>query len=182
MARAQARAPLSLDITIFLGAAARAAPAAGAAAATFIKFRLLIIKNWYTATKSIVKLLQIILVLALALTSTAADKKKKPPDVQIVEASARRDESRVSLEGRLRNTGEKPIKALMLLFDFMAPGRQVITTQKAPIDEELLERGKEAVFHMELNAPPRAVEFQINASDGSGRELRVAGGGPFSIE
>jgi len=35
---------------------------------------------------------------------------------------------------------------------------------------------------MELNAPPRSVEFQINAVDGSGRDLRVAGGGPFSIE
>jgi hypothetical protein len=36
-----------------------------------------------------VKTLQIILVLALVLTSTAAEKRKKPPDVQIVEASAR---------------------------------------------------------------------------------------------
>ena len=128
------------------------------------------------------KTLQIVLVFALALTSTAADRKKKPPDVQIMEASAHRGESKVSLDGRLRNSGEKPIKALMLLFDFMAPGRQVVTTQKAPIDEELLEPGKEAAFHMELNAPPRSVEFQINAADGSGRELRVAGAGPFPIE
>jgi len=129
-----------------------------------------------------VKTLQIVLVFALVLTSTAADKKKKPPDVQILEVSAHRGESKVSLDGRLRNSGEKPIKALMLLFDFMAPGRQVVTTQKAPIDEEVLEPGKEAVFHMELNAPPRSVEFQINAADGSGRELRVTGAGPFPIE
>jgi len=191
MARAQARSPLSLEIAMFrgaaaraepaAGAAARAEPAAGAAAAALIKFRLLSIRYWYTATKFIVKRLQFILVVSLALFSTAADK-KKPPDVQILEASARRGERKVSLEGRLRNSGEKPIKALMLVFDFMAPGRQVVTTQKAPIDEELLDPGAEAVFHMELNDPPRSVEFQINAAEGSGRELRVAGGGPFPIE
>ncbi len=88
----------------------------------------------------------------------------------------------MSVDGRIRNSSEKPIKQLMLVFDFIAPGKLVITTQKAPIDEELLEPGKEAVFHMELNAPPRSVEFQINASDGSGRELRVARPGPFPIE
>ena len=169
---------------MFLGAAARADPAAGAVAATFIKFRRLIIRIDILLTKSIVKTLQIILVLsvALALASSAADKKKKAPEVQIVEVTARRGESNVSLDGRLRNGSEKPLKALMLLFDFMAPGRQVVTTQKAPIDEEVLEPGKEAAFHMVLSAPPRSVEFQINASDGSGRELRVAGGGPFPIE
>ncbi len=122
------------------------------------------------------------LVLALAVVSTAAERKKKPPDVEVVEASAHRGEIKVSVDGRIRNSGEKPIKQLMLVFDFMAPGRQVITTQKAPIDEELLDPGKEAVFHMELNAPPRSVEFQINASDGGGRELRVAKSGPFPIE
>src|SRR5258708_18062230 len=133
-ARERAREPLSLETAIFLGAAARADPAAGATAANFIKFRLVSIRSWYTATKFIVKTLQIVLVLALALTSTAAGKKKKPPDVQIVEASARRGESKVSLDGRLRNSGEKPIKALILLCDFMAPVRHDATKQKAATD------------------------------------------------
>ena len=129
-----------------------------------------------------VKTLWVILVVALAVTSIAAEKKRKPPDIEVLEASGRRGESKVSVDGRVRNTGEKPIKELTLLFDFMAPGRQVVTTQKAAIDEEILEPGKEAAFHMELNAPPRSVEFQINATDGSGRELRVAKPGPFPIE
>ena len=129
-----------------------------------------------------VKTLRVILALALAAGFTAAEKKKKPPDLEVVEASAHRGESKISIDGRVRNSGEKPIKNLMLIFDFMAPGRQVITTQKAPIDEELLDRGTEAAFHMELNDPPRSVEFQINAADGSGRELRVAKAGPFPIE
>lgn len=123
-----------------------------------------------------------ILAFALVVNTTAAEKKHKPPEVEILEASAHRGESDISVDGRLRNSGEKPIKELTLLFDFMAPGRQVITTQKGTIDEEVLEPGKEAVFHMELNAPPRSVEFQINAQDGSGRDLRVAKAGPFTIE
>jgi hypothetical protein len=129
-----------------------------------------------------VKTLQVILIVALAAAPTTAEKKKKPPDVRVLDASARHDGSKISVDGRLRNSGDKPIKQLMLLFDFMAPGKLVITTQKGPIDEELLEPGKEAAFHMELNSPPRAVEFQINATDGSGRDLRVANSGPFSIE
>src|SRR5436189_813535 len=96
-----------------------------------MRLRLLIIlKVAILLTKFIVKTLQILTIIALALGSTAADKKKKPPDVEIIEATARRGESKISLDGRLRNSGEKPIKALMLLFDFMAPGRQVVTTQK----------------------------------------------------
>jgi hypothetical protein len=129
-----------------------------------------------------VRTLRTILALALAVGLIAAEKKRKPPEVQILEASAHRGESNISVDGRLRNSGEKPIKELTLLFDFMAPGRQVITTQKGAIDEEVLEPGAEAAFHMELNAPPRSVEFQINAEDGSGRDLRVANPGPFTIE
>ena len=172
---------MSLEITIFPGAAAIAEPAAGVAAAANIKFRLVIIELVY-CYQVYVKTLRVILVVALAVASAAADKKKKPPDVEVMEASAHRGEVKVSVDGRVRNSSEKPIKQLMLVFDFMAPGKQVITTQKGAIDEELLAPRQEAVFHMELNAPPRSVEFQINASDGSGRELRVAKSGPFPIE
>jgi len=88
----------------------------------------------------------------------------------------------VALQGRVRNTGEKPIRKLRLLFSFMAPGRQVVTTQRGEIDEELLGRGEEATFNMELNAPPRSVEFSIDAEDGSSRSLTVGKAGPYSIE
>jgi hypothetical protein len=64
----------------------------------------------------------------------------------------------------------------------MASGRAVITTQKIALDDEILEQGKESVFRVQTNDPVRAVEFQINAVDGSGRDLRVAKAGPFAIE
>jgi hypothetical protein len=129
-----------------------------------------------------VKTLRVILALALVVASVAAQKKKKPPDIEVLEASAHRGENNVSVDGRVRNSGEKPIKQLTLSFDFLAPGNRVVTTESGAIDEEVLEPGKEAAFHMESNAPPRSVAFQINAADGSGRQLRIAKSGPFPIE
>ena len=128
------------------------------------------------------KTLWVVLILALVGAPAGAQKKPKPPDIEILEASAHRGERTISLDGRIRNSGERPIKELTLLFHFMAPGRKVVTTQKAQIEEPLLEPGQEAAFHVELNGPPRAVEFQLDAADGSGRELRVGKPGPFPIE
>jgi hypothetical protein len=126
-----------------------------------------------------VKTLWITLIFALAAISNAADKKAA---IEIVEASAHRGENTISIEGRLRSANDKPIRGLTLLIDFMAPGRQVVTTQKARIDEEILAPGDESVFRLELKAPPRSVEFQINAVDGSGRDQRVGNSGPFPID
>ena len=128
------------------------------------------------------KRLWVILILGLAGLSIAAEKKPKPPDVDVLEASAHRSDTTISVEGRVRNTGEKPITQLILSFTFLAPGKQPLTTQKAQIDEELLEKGQEASFHMELKAPPRSVEFTIDASDGAGHNLRIGKPGPFPIE
>jgi len=113
---------------------------------------------------------------------TAAEKKPKPPDLEILEASAHRGESNISVEGRIRNTGEKRIVQLILSFTFLAPGKQPLTTQKARIEEELLDKGQEATFRMELKAPPRSVEFTIDAADRGGHDLRVGKPGPFPIE
>jgi hypothetical protein len=129
-----------------------------------------------------VKTLRVVLILALAVIPTSAQKKHKPPDLEVLEATAHRGEDKISVDGRVRNSGEKPIKSLTLMFNFLAPGKEAIATEKGEIDEELLEHGKVASFHMEANAPPRAVQFEISAQDGSGRELRVANTGPFAIE
>lgn len=120
--------------------------------------------------------------LVAAASLRAADKKKKALAVEILEARAQRGERKVALDGRIRNAGERPIEGLVLVFDFFADGRQPLVTQKAPIDDEILSEGQEAVFRMELNAPPRAVEFRINAEDKSRRELDVMKAGPYPIE
>jgi hypothetical protein len=125
----------------------------------------------------LVKKFALLLVLALALA--AADKKG---DLEIIEVSGHRGEITISIEGRLRNTSDKPLRRLTLVIDFMAPGRQVVTTQKARIDEEILPVGEESVFRLEVKAPPRSVEFQFNAEDDRGRDQRVVNSGPFPIE
>jgi hypothetical protein len=93
-----------------------------------------------------------------------------------------RTEGRVALDGRVKNTGERPITGALLIFHFLAPGRQVITTKQGPLDAELLEPGEEAEFHVHIVDPVRAVRVRIEAQDGSGRDLRVDKGGPFPIE
>lgn len=109
-------------------------------------------------------------------------KTPKPPDVEVAASSARRNEGRIGLDGRVRNSGEKPIASLTLVFDFLDSDGVLLTSQKSAIEEEVLEPGKEAGFHFELDAPPRAIKYRVNAFDGTGRELRVVKGGPFTID
>jgi hypothetical protein len=106
----------------------------------------------------------------------------KPPDLEVVEASAHRSEGKISLDGRVRNSGLKPLERLVLIFDLLNASRGVVTTQKAPAEEGLLEPGQESVFRVELNDPVRAVEFRLGATDRNGIDLRVANAGPFIIE
>ena len=131
------------------------------------------------------KPLQVTLLLSMiaAVSLTGADRKKpKPAEVLVLEASARRDGDHIKMDGRVRNSGERPIQGLILSFDFFAPGKTPLTTQKGAVEEELLEPGKEAAFRMELGDIGRAVSFQINAFDESGRDLKVIKPGPFPIE
>src|SRR5258706_11401484 len=76
-------------------------------------------------SKSHVKPFWIILVVIFVSALSGAEKKPKPPDIQVLEASAHRGETRISLDGRIRNSSEKPIKQLTIVFHFMAPGKQV---------------------------------------------------------
>ena len=119
-----------------------------------------------------------------SLLSPAAEKRKsaKLPDIEIVEASAHRVEDDVALDGRIRNSGEKTIEGVVLLFDFMAVSNQVIVTKKFPIDKETLAPGEEAEFHVRMADPVRAVRFRMNSTDRQERDLRIVKNGPFPIE
>ncbi len=106
----------------------------------------------------------------------------KPPELEVAEVTARRGEGTVSVDGRVRNCGEKKLRGLKLLFDFMDSDRQTITTKNWKIEDVILEPGDETEFHAQLTDPVRAVFFRVNAEDGGGRELRVDKGGPFPVE
>ncbi|HWB84827.1 MAG TPA: FxLYD domain-containing protein [Bryobacteraceae bacterium] len=107
---------------------------------------------------------------------------RKAPDVTVVQTKARRVTGLVTLDGRVRNTGEKAINGLTLIFNFLSPENTVVTRQETGIDQDSLEPGQEASFHAELVDPVRAVTFTMEAQDHSQRSLRVANTGPFTIE
>jgi len=124
-----------------------------------------------------------VLLLAIVVVSlSGADKKKKPPEVTVVECKARRANGKLTFDGKVRDTGEKPIRGLVLLIDFLSTDNELLTTLNGPVEEKLLETGKESSFHFDADEPPRAIRYRLNAVDQGGRDLRVANAGPFAIE
>jgi hypothetical protein len=120
-----------------------------------------------------------IALLFLALFAAAAQKK---PDVQILETKAVREVTKITVDGKVRVTGEKPLHGLVIVFDFRSPEKEVVTSQKAVIDEDTLEAGREGVFHSEMADSARAVRYTIRAFDNHEKELRVANPGPYPVE
>jgi len=126
-----------------------------------------------------------VLVLAVAAFSLFAfppQKQKKPPDVEIVETKAVRDNGKISVDGRVKVTAEKALRGLVIVFDFRSPEKEVVTAQKTVIDDTIMEPGKEGAFHNELRDPVRAVNYTVRAFDGHEKELRVANPGPYVVE
>ena len=123
-----------------------------------------------------------IALLSLALVASAQQKPKKAADVQILETRAVREPTRIIVDGKVRVTGDKPLHGLVIVFDFRSPEKEVVTTQKAIIDEDILETGREGVFHSEMADAARAVKYTIRAFDMHEKELRIANAGPFPIE
>jgi hypothetical protein len=126
----------------------------------------------------------VVFLLLLTVWAGGAEKKKKKAQyaIQIMETTALRGEETISLDGRVRNIGEKPIEHLIVLFDFLAPGGPVLTTQRFEVEEGLLEPGQEAVFRAQVTDPVRAVRYRLNATDRLGRDFQVTNPGPFVIE
>jgi len=124
------------------------------------------------------------LVLLGSLLYSAPPKRKpaKGADVEVAAISARRSGADVVIDGKLKNCGEKTHAGVVLLFDFLTTGNQVVATKKAPLDAEALAPGEEAEFHVRVADPVRAMWIRVNAADHQDRELKVANHGPFTIE
>jgi hypothetical protein len=118
----------------------------------------------------------------LFLALSAAVAQKKPSDVRILETKAVRGITNITVDGRVKVTGDKPLHGLVIVFDFRSPEKEVVTSQKAIIDEGTLEAGKEGVFHSEMADSARAVRYTVRAFDMHEKELRVANPGPYPIE
>lgn len=123
--------------------------------------------------------------LALGSLLCAAQQKRKPsklPEIEVVQVSAQRSQGLVVIDGKVRNCGERNVRGLTLVFDMIAPGREVVTRHKGAIDDEVLEPGGEAEFHWQMRDPVRAVNFRIYALDSSGNDLPVKNAGPYPVE
>ena len=122
------------------------------------------------------------IVLAFALLTVAVAQKGKKPDVNIVETKALRDGPKITVDGKVKCTAEKPLKGLIIVFDFRSPEKEVVTSQKATIEEDNMEPGKDGAFHAEMVDAVRAVAYTIRAFDSHEKELRVANPGPYIVE
>jgi hypothetical protein len=125
------------------------------------------------------------LAIGLALVSlgaSAPQKPKKALDVQVVETKARREEGKITVDGKVKVTGEKSLHGLVIVFDFRSPEKEVVTTQQTIVDEDTLETGREGSYHVEMADAARAVTYTVRAFDIHEKELRVENTGPFSIE
>ena len=120
-----------------------------------------------------------IVLLFLALFAAVAQKR---PDVQILETKAVREGAKISVDGKVRVTSEKSLRGLVIVFDFRSPEKEVVTSQKALIDEDTMEPGREGVFHSEMADSARAVRYTLRAFDNHEKELRVANPGPYPVE
>lgn len=128
------------------------------------------------------KLICLVLGILAIVGAGSAQKAKKAPDIEVLDAKARRGEDKIALDGKIRITAEKPLKGLVLAFDFLSASGDVLTTQKQEISDETLDRNEEPSFHSELLNPPGAIKFRIRAFDITERELRSGNAGPFTIE
>jgi hypothetical protein len=93
---------------------------------------------------------------------------QRKPEVQVLEAKARRDDGKILVDSRVRVTAAKPIRGLVIVFDLMAPENNVV--------------GQERICRSETGEHVRAVRFKIRAFDLGERDLRVGNSGPFPIE
>jgi hypothetical protein len=126
--------------------------------------------------------LWLLALLAIAtLLAYGQDKRKSGSEVEVLDAKVRRVEGNLTVDGQVRNTGDRPIQGLTLIFDFLASSSQVITQRTGPIDEVYLEPGDEASFHVYIRDAPRAVHVRIGARDEKKNHLKVVNEGPFGI-
>lgn len=109
-------------------------------------------------------------------------RKQGPPELTVSEFRARRSVDRINIDGRVENTGDAPARKLQLIFHFISPDEKVVSTQRGPLDDPLLEPGEEAEFTLEVRAPARAVYIRLECEDGSSRHVEVRNAGPFTIE
>jgi hypothetical protein len=102
--------------------------------------------------------------------------------IEVKEAKAERQERGIILDGRVKNTGQRALYRLTLVFDLIDSEQKVISSRKGPIEEDVLEPGEEASFQFHVPDQARAVQFRMRAESEKTVDLAVVKPGPFLIE
>ncbi|HYO80671.1 MAG TPA: hypothetical protein VES20_04660 [Bryobacteraceae bacterium] len=118
----------------------------------------------------------------LICSSVVSAQKQKGPEVEILDATAKVDDSRVNVDCRIRNVSGKPIRKVAVILEVLDIGNNVLTKQQGHIEAPVLEPGDDSLFQAQFAYHARNHAWRVSFEDASGRELRVENAGPFPIE
>jgi len=123
------------------------------------------------------------MVLLCALGAGSKDRRgRKAPDIEILASHLQRRNGEITVDGRVRNSGGKPVRGLVVAFDFFSADGEVVSSERTEATEDVLQPGQEAAYHAITGDPVRAVRYNIRVFNGDQRQLRVGNSGPFAIE
>lgn len=108
--------------------------------------------------------------------------KNKLPDLELVDFKVRRDDRNFTVDGRVRNISAKPMKGMILFFEFLESDQKMIGRMTAEVTKDELAPGEDAAFETQTKAQARAISVRLDAEDLDGRGLRLDRPGPHEIE
>jgi len=88
----------------------------------------------------------------------------------------------INVDGRVINTGVRPIAKLVILVDLLNTESKVISTRRGAIEEEMLQPDQECEFHFYVPDQPRAALVRLRAESAKYNYVEVVKRGPYPIE
>ena len=133
---------------------------------------------------AVIGLILVLLVLALPVAAQKGKKKKEKgaPDIQIVHLKIQRDGGNIILEGKMKNISEKPMKGMIVFFEFLEFNGKMISRMTTQVSEADLAPGEEGEFATQTPDQVRAVSVRLDAEDTKGQYLLFDKPGPYTID
>ncbi len=108
--------------------------------------------------------------------------KKGAAEVQVVSLKVQRDGGMVALEGKMKNVSDKPLRGLVIFFEFLQFDGRMISRMTTHVSEDVMNPGEEGEFTTQTPDQVRAVHVRLDAEDTQGRYLKVDKPGPHVID
>lgn len=124
----------------------------------------------------------LVLIATLLYPQSKKSKKPKTPDAVLEKIEVKREGEVILLDGVVRNTSMKPIRGMVLHFEFFAPNKKSLSIMNGPIESAIVEPNEQAEFRLQVKAPTAAVSLVVEARDRDQKDLVVDKNGPYPIE